>query len=155
MSANGNIKLGTKKGFSLVELVLAMAIFGLIITLSTNIDLLDVNRNNLSAAEETLQNAIKISRSNSQAGLEDSEWGVYVDDTTATVFSGPSYSGRTSSLDEIFDLPAGIEFSSTSEIIIDELSHNISTPNPPITITLNASSGNSKNVIINKYGIIN
>ena len=139
-----------KAAFTLVELLIVMAIFALLITASIPVSInfykartLDVNQNGL---VQTLRKA-QLKAMSIEA---DSSFGVYITQGKYILFRGSSYKTRDANFDEIFKLPSNIEVSGLSEIVFSKLD-GIPSKTGDITLT---SGSKSETISINKVGKI-
>jgi len=138
------------KGFSLLEVLLAISILTIIAGIFAPIYGYFYNRNNLDlAAQQTVQGLrhAQILAKNSE---RDADWGVYLNSNFITVFKGVSYLSRDDLYDESEGLPGGTVSSLPTEIVFSKAS---GTPKTFPIITLNQNN-ESKIITINSQGII-
>jgi prepilin-type N-terminal cleavage/methylation domain-containing protein len=141
----------SEEGFTLVELLLAIGIAGILLSLTT-IGLLNAQRTtSLVTAEESLIADIKSQQIKAMNGIQGSgNFGIHFASTnTYTLFQGSTFGGASStspvSLDDNITL-------SGSDVIFSKVSGEITTP-ATITVT-NTANGTSKTIQMNKYGVI-
>ena len=138
------------KGFSLLEVLLAISILTIIAGIFAPIYGYFYNRNNLDlAAQQTVQGLrhAQILAKNSE---RDADWGVYLNSNFITLFKGVSYLSRDDLYDESEGLPGGTVSSLPTEIVFSKAS---GTPKTFPIITLNQNN-ESKIITINSQGII-
>ena len=139
-------KIWIKKGFTLIELLLVIAIMALLAGLSFPIFMSLQTQSDVDlTANITIQN-LRRAQNLSQAGTDDSVWGVYIAADEMTLFRGESYLTRDDTVDELFDISPKITPSGLNEITFDKLTGEpstigdiiLSTEDKIITITINA-----------------
>lgn len=134
------------KGFSLIELLVVVAIFAILAVVSDSVYVNLKSSSNLKIATTSVVQAIRHAQINSQAVKEDSKWGIEILSNEVIIFKNNYvYPGSLS-----LDLPKGIVPSGISEIIFEKMSGSTTTTG---TITLTNSSG-VKNILINEKGTI-
>ncbi len=107
-------------------------------------------KNNLDSAVIGSVSAIRRAQASAESGNGDSNWGVKITDTSATVFAGSSYATRQTSYDEKLDFPGATTISGNSEIIFAKFTGLPQT----IGTTTIANPFGSKNLVINEAGTI-
>jgi prepilin-type N-terminal cleavage/methylation domain-containing protein len=140
------VKEDTKNGFSLVELVIVMAIVGLLFL--TAGPLYPILRRNweLGQARTKVVSALRLARESARSSQNTSNWGVKVG-SDLVVFSGSSYAARTTSLDRLDKLP-GVTVGGTSEIVFTRVTG--ATTATQLTLTNGAGT---KIITVNNYGL--
>ncbi|MFH1188835.1 MAG: type II secretion system protein [bacterium] len=144
----------SKKGFSLLEMLLSIAIISLIGGLSLPIYYSFQARNDLDLATDVITQVVRRAEILSRTMTYDDGWGVYITSGTATLFKGSDYTSRDTSYDEISSIAPSVQISGGAV----EITFIKMTGNPisaPITITLNSTSANNISIItINEKGTI-
>lgn len=146
------------RGFSLIELILVMALLSILFVLSAPLYQSFQVRNNLFVTVDVLSQNISRAQIRATYMEEDSAWGVKVNTTSNKIdniilFKGTSYSGRDSSYDETFDLYSSIHATGDTEIIFNKLTGETSTgASATITITAPQIGSLQKVVTVNKKG---
>ena len=111
-----------RKGFTLLEMLLSIAILTLLAGLSVPIYRSFYTKNDLNLSSETLVHALRRAQSESQGVLNDSSRGVYIESGNIRLFSGSSYATRDVNLDENFEIPQNIQLSGLNEVVFDKVS---------------------------------
>jgi prepilin-type N-terminal cleavage/methylation domain-containing protein len=158
--------LSIKKGFTLLELLLVIAIISLILVTSISITYSYYVRtqvdNSMSVLIETIRRAQTLSRS----AVDDSAWGVKISEQSVILFKAndgdadgnpDSYSqvSRDESLDREYKLPGEVTISNSGqvEMIFEKLTGEPSIGSL-LTIQVNSTSSYSRQITINQLGAI-
>lgn len=143
-------KLKANKGFTLIEVVLSMAIiiliFGIAAPVYQDYQIRNGMDTNVNAIIENLRRAQILS----MAVDGDSNWGVNILNNQITLFKGTSFATRDTTFDEASDMLSVISPSGLDEIIFSKLN---GLPNTTGGINLSAS-GNTRTITINEKGIL-
>lgn len=140
----------TRLGFSLVELMLAIAIVAIISAASIPFSTSFLSRTNLKNKTNELVSLLNVARINSMSGKAGSAWGVYSDGSTLVLFAGDTYATRDSAYDVDFDVPGSVVIS-TFEILFER---NTGDTGLPSVISLNDDTV-SVSVSVNELGVAN
>ncbi len=150
-----------RKGFTLIELILAISILGMIIVFSS---MAFSNQQNMVSLESTIlevNSAIREvqnkSISQSQDTVGDANYGVYFTSTSYTVFKGDSYTSNNPT-NFTRNFGSGINISSinipNSVLIFDRLSGRQANYLQAQNLTFSTFDNEIKSVTINPYGAI-
>jgi len=142
------------RAFTLIELLLVMAIIGLLVFISGPIYQVLQGRNDLQIAGETLVNNFRRAQFLAQGGVGDSVWGVNVSTTTPTItlFKGNTFATRDAIWDEATTLSSGIIPSGLLEVDFARFS---GAPNSTGTTTLTLDPQSIYYININSEGRVN
>lgn len=140
-----------EKGFSLLEVLLSIAVIAILAGLSLPITRTMLTKNDLDVATSTVAQTLRRAQILSQAVDGDTSWGVKVQSGSITLFKGTSYAARDASYDENFDLVSSITPSGTTEYVFSKLS---GLPQTIGTITLTTES-DTRTVTVNEKGMVN
>src|SRR3989338_510991 len=139
------------RGFTLVELLLSVAVIGILTAGVLGFSLFLLRSNDmelaLSATAQTLRRAQTLARS----GQHDGAWGVKLQSETITIFHGNSYANRDSSLDEVTDLPSTIAVSGLTEVTYAAAT---GTPSSAGVTTLTHETLGARRLFLNTIGTI-
>ena len=138
------------KGFTLLELLLSVALLGALAGLSLPVYRTLISKNDLDIAADTVAMSLRRAQLLSQAVSGDSAWGVKVQNGSVTLFKGAAYAGRDADFDETFTVPPTIGVSGTSEIVFTKFTGYVPTTG---TINLSAES-DEQSVAINEQGTV-
>lgn len=143
--------MSRESGFTLVELLLSVAIITLLAGMSVPVFATFNQRNDLDLTTFTIASMLRRAQTYARGSDLDSQWGVYVQSGSAVVFKGASYAARDSTQDETTTLPAAIIPSGTSEIVFAKLSGSPATTG---AITLTNNTNDARTVSINAKGMV-
>lgn len=139
-----------RRGFSLLELLIVIAIFSLFAGLGTSTYYSMRSHSNLELATGSLVEAVRFAQSSAQSGKSDSKWGVEILTNQIVIFKGDTYASRDTTKDEIFNFSSGVSASGLSEIVFEKVTG--ATVNTGTT-TLSSSS-ESRNIFVNEKGTV-
>lgn len=140
-----------KKGFTLIEVFLSLALIAVIAGIGAPLYQSFQARNDLDIAAQAMAHSLRRAQSLSQAVDDDSQWGVYIQPGSTTLFKGSDFATRDSTFDEVFSIPTTIMISGVQEVVFEKLTGN------PIsfgTTTLVNSTNETRNVAINEKGMV-
>lgn len=141
-----------KKGFTMIEILLSMAVLSIIVGIGSPIYQSFQNRNNLDITTTTIVQTMRRAQVLAQSVDGDTSWGVKIQSGSIVLFQGVNFETRDPEFDEMFDLPTSITPSGLPEIIFTKF-----TGLPQITgsIVLTYNINETRNITINEKGTIN
>lgn len=152
---------GSQGGFTLLELLVVMALIGILMTL-TVVNLVKPQRSaSIAGTVDVLvadlrSQQLKAMAGDSQSASSAQAHGIYIEPNRYTIFKGSSYSGADA--DNFIVQPDSITFSTnfaSSQVAFQRASGEPSGFNPSAnTITVSNLSGESKTLTINRYGVV-
>lgn len=143
-------KLTSNYGFTLLELLLSVAVISALAGLSLPVYRTLLQKNDLDIAAVTIAQSLRRSQLLSQAVDGDTTWGVNVQSGSIVVFKGASYAARDTAFDETFDVPGTIGVGGATEIVFAKF-----TGLPQTTGVINVSTeSDARSVSINEKGTI-
>lgn len=140
-----------QRGFTLLELLLSVAIIGAIAGLGAPVYQSFQVRNDLEIAANTLAQSARRASVLAAASEGDSVWGLQVASGQIVIFKGTSYAARDTDYDEISTLPSSITPSSLTEVTFAKMT---GLPNATGTMTLTSVTGDTRNVVLNARGTV-
>lgn len=141
-------KIFLQKGFSLVELLVVMAILGILAFATGPVVSTLRSSWNLEMSTLKLTSALRYARQASVAGKADSAWGVNISSNKITIFAGASFASRNVVYDRREDL-SGVNVSGLTEKIFIASTGRTSAGQ----VVLSNSFG-QKTIDINQLGMI-
>lgn len=146
-----SVKHQKNKGFTLLEVLLSVAIIVLLAGLGTPIYQSFQTRNDLDIAQHTLASSLRRAQVLSQSVDGNAPWGVSLRSGEIILFQGSSYTARDTSLDEVFDLPGSISPSGVSEMVYEIFTGE---PQATGTMTLTSNANEIRTITVNEKGTI-
>jgi prepilin-type N-terminal cleavage/methylation domain-containing protein len=138
------------RGFSLIELLLVVAIVAVLGAGSASFYSRFIVQNDVAVTRDQLVAALRKAQTYSMVGKRASPWGVHYTTGTITLYQGPSFALRNSAVDEKISVRSTILLSGLTEINFARMS-GIPSAMPTITISGNADT---KSVTVNAVGAI-
>ncbi|MCK5080836.1 MAG: prepilin-type N-terminal cleavage/methylation domain-containing protein [Candidatus Moranbacteria bacterium] len=140
-----------KKGYTLLEILLSVAIISVIAGFSISVYQTFQNRNDLDVTVGAMMDSLRRAHFFSQGIKNDSQWGVKIENSKIVLFQGNSFSTRDQSYDEEFLVSSTISSSGLQEIVFEKFS---GTPDSVGLITLTSINNDSRSISINSKGFL-
>ncbi len=144
-----------KRGFTLLEILIVVAILAVVATIGTGIYRNLAKRIEFDEAKAVFISDIKLARASAMSGESALPWGIHIEnstDDTYAIFSGVSYASGT--VDATTTLPIGVSWTSPSEgSSTDILFSRITGTTTPATVTM-TSEGVSQTITVTAVGHI-
>ncbi len=140
----------SRSGFTIVEMLLVMAIIASIGALSFPFIVAFSNRNNLDIAVNTLVQAERRAQTMSTVVESDSQWGVNIASGRITLYKGTTYAGRDTGFDENHEISSSISVTGLTDISYSKV---FGTPTATGTTTL-TNENDTRMVTVNAKGTI-
>jgi prepilin-type N-terminal cleavage/methylation domain-containing protein len=141
-----------QRGFTLVEVLLSMAIIGTLAGLSLPVYESFVRRNDLDLAAQQLAASLRRAETYARSVKQDAAWSVRIEPTSVVLYQGTNFGGRDTAFDETFTLPGSITTGGLSEIQFAKWS---ATPSSTGNITLTSSVNETRTIAVNAKGMVN
>jgi prepilin-type N-terminal cleavage/methylation domain-containing protein len=138
------------KGFTLLELLMSVAVLSLLAIFIIPVSQSLQNRNNLDAATQTIVLAIRHAQLQAIGGKSDDSWGIHLSEGIVTIFRGGSYGDHPSDNDEQSFTPT-ISPSGTTEFVFEKITGTLGEAGE---ITLTGPSGDERTITVNEKGAI-
>lgn len=148
---NSERRLVKKKGFSLIENLLTVAIIALMASASIPLLSGSLTKNDLNTSKHISLNIIRKAQGLAMSQSEDSNWGVSLQSNSLVLYKGDSYAARDTSFDESYDLPNSISISGFTGTNFQTLSGR---PDSTSTILISTSNGESTSITINSMTVV-
>lgn len=140
-----------QRGFTLLELLLSVAILTLLTGLSLPVYESFVRRNDLDLTVQSAVGSIRRAETYARANNGDSTWGVRFLPTGVTLFKGATYATRDSTLDETISLPGTVTLSGLSEVVFSKLN---ATPSTTGSVIFSSTANDTRTVVVNAEGMV-
>ncbi|MGD8373438.1 MAG: prepilin-type N-terminal cleavage/methylation domain-containing protein [Candidatus Woesebacteria bacterium] len=139
-------------GFSLLEVLLSVAILVMLAGLSLPVFASFNNRNDLDIAAQSLVDSLRRAQVYARGVKADDQWGVNVQQGSITVFKGSDFNARDSSYDEVISMPSTLTPSDMTMVVFAK---NNANPSQAGSFTLSSSAASQiKTVTINEKGTV-
>ena len=138
-------------GFTLIEMLLSVAIIGMLVGMSMPVYESFVRRNDLDLTTQTTAALIRRAAMYARTLNGDSSWSVEFQTSTITLFKGTDFAGRTTSFDETISVPGSITVGGLGEVQFTKFT---GAPNTTGSVTLTSSLGDVKTVTVGTKGVI-
>lgn len=142
----------SEKGFSLLEVLLSVAIIIMLAGLSLPVFASFNNRNDLDIATQTLVDSLRRAQLYARGVKADDQWGVNVQLGTITVFKGADFNTRDANYDESTSIPTTLTPGGIASVVFAK---NTATPSQTGSFSLSSSLVNqTKTVTLNAKGMV-
>ena len=142
---------GAAGGFTLVEMLLSVAIITLIVAVGTPVYETFVRRNDLDITTQTVAGMLRRAEVYARAVSGDSVWSVEFQSGTVTLFKGATFAGRDTGFDEAVSVPDSMSLSGLTEVQFAKLS---GAPNTTGTLTLTSTANATRTITLNAKGMV-
>lgn len=145
--------MSREAGFSLLELLLSIAIIGIITGMSLPLYASFQSRNDLDIDTQGVAGMLRRAELYARTMNADSPWGVKVQSGSAVLFKGATYATRDTNADETDTLPTQVTFSGTiSEVVFSRFT---ATPSTTGTVVLTHTATNeTRTITLNAKGMV-
>jgi len=150
------------KSFTLIELLIVIAILGILIVASASVFVFFQKRSQLNNDTEKIINILRLAQSKTLACEDLSRYGVYFDANASPqqyiLFKGDNFAGRDLNFDKTYNLSSEVEFydidlSGGSEVVFEKITGAANNPGS-IPIRLIEDSAKTRTVYVEKSGYI-
>lgn len=138
-------------GFTLYEMLLAVAVLTLIIGLGAPVYLGFQTRNDVDVAAQVTTAALRRAETLTKGLAQDSPWGVFATTSQIIVFSGSSFVLRNPVYDETTDIAPSLALSGQNETVFAKFT---GLPNASGTLIITAINGDARSISINSKGTV-
>ena len=140
-----------QQGFTLIEVLLSVAILTLLTGLSLPVYETFVRRNDLDLTTQSIVASVRRAESYARGVNGDSTWGIEFLSSGVTLFQGATYASRNSAFDETIPLPNSLSISGTTEVVFSKLS---AAPSTTGSVTLSGTTNDTRTITINAKGMV-
>jgi prepilin-type N-terminal cleavage/methylation domain-containing protein len=138
------------RGFSLIEVLLVMALIGALAAVSAPVVSQFQSRNDLDTAVTMIVGSLRQAQAHAIAGDGDSTWGMRVGTNDVTLFRGTSYATRTTAWDTVAPWANTLAVSGTTEYVFTKTEGRTTAG----SITLTTPDGVARTLTVNALGRI-
>lgn len=139
-----------QSGFSLVEVLVVIGIVAILSTVSVSSYVNHKTQNEFELASTELVRHVNLAQQNARLGYQDSDWSLYKNENTVTLFAGDDYDSRDTAKDKDFEVNSRINISGPDTITFQKVSGY-----PKAVGTYTVGDGERSQVIsINEYGTL-
>ena len=132
-------------GFTLVEMVISLAILTLIVGMGVPTTIGFFQRQSVTAERDTLVSLLRRARTEAMTNRSESAHGLFIDTSSYIIYQGNAYDARVAMYDEVFPRGGGITVATTTDINFSALSGDasssvtlaVSQSTKTVTITIN------------------
>ena len=139
-----------KRGFTLIESLLSVALLALIAFIAAPVYQSFQVRNNLTVTQSHIVDTLRRAQQLSLASEGDIESGIRIETNSIILFRGINYATRDILFDEVSEIPSSIIPSGINEITFTKLK---GLPSLTGVITLSSSMNETKPITINEKGV--
>ena len=116
-----NHKLNKKKGFTLAELLLSLALFGAIVGLSAPLTQSFLFQREVESATNMIVSASRTAQNKSISNENESRWGVYIEQDQVTIFAGDTYTTRDTAEDITLLYEGTVTITGLGEVVFTQI----------------------------------
>lgn len=151
MTGMSHLKHESRKGFTLIEVMLTMSLFAIISFLASPFYGHFIFTRELPVVSEELRGSLAKAKLYSMQSKNASSWGVGVSDSRIVLFRGDSFGGREQSFDQTFDIHPKITVSGLETGVIFARTTGRPMSQPTIVVSGN---GETETFTINSEGVL-
>lgn len=146
-----------QKGFTVIELLLVIAIMSLISALSISFYARFITQNAVANTQDQLAGDFRKAQIYAMEGKLNSNWGVNFTANTIVLYQGSSYAARTAALDENFSVNSNISISGMSDVNYAGMTGVPTNGGSAVTtlnITITGPNSTTKTITMNSFGVV-
>jgi len=151
MTSSMSKMAGKENGFTLIEMLLVVAIISLITVVGAPIFLSFQATNELDVARNTIAQYLYEAQSYSRDEDHDCQWGVTISSQQLTLFCGSSYATRNTAYDISYSIPSSVVVQHSLEVTYSKL---YGLPQTTGSFNLSTTGGQSTSVSVNTKGMV-
>jgi prepilin-type N-terminal cleavage/methylation domain-containing protein len=140
-----------KQGFTLVELLLSVALIAILMGIMLPVFYGFRTRHDLDIAAESVASSLRRASVLARGVESDMDWGVVIATGTITIFRGSSFAARAAADDESIAVPDTFRLDGLQEVVFERVT---GFPRSTGTTTITAISGEARTVGINARGMV-
>lgn len=139
------------RGFTLIEFMLVMALFLILAGMAPAFYSRFLLQDAVAETADRLAFSLRNAQGFALSGKEGTPWGVAISGDSIVLFSGTSFATRNAALDRRVAVPSAVTIGGFTETVFSRVT---GMPTAPLTISLTASGGASRTVVMNSFGVV-
>lgn len=143
--------LAHESGFTLVELLLSIAIITILTGVSLPVYESFVRRNDLDLTTQSIAFMLRRAETYARAVNRDSVWSVEMQASTVTLFQGTVFASRNTAYDETLSVPGSVTLGGLAEVQFAKVT---AIPNTTGSITLASTTNDTRTITVNAKGMV-
>ncbi|HLZ14747.1 MAG TPA: prepilin-type N-terminal cleavage/methylation domain-containing protein [Candidatus Saccharimonadales bacterium] len=143
--------MNREAGFSLIEMLLVVAIMASILAISVPVYERFVWRDDMDLAAQNLATTFRRAEDYARSGYNDSAWSVEIQSSGMTLFMGTSFAGRNTNYDEAISFPGDVTPSGGTEV---QFAKFTGLPGAANSVTLTSTTGDNRTVAVSAKGVV-
>jgi prepilin-type N-terminal cleavage/methylation domain-containing protein len=140
------------RGFTLIEILLSVAIMSVLIGLSLPMYNAYNNRNDLDLTSQTITEMMRRAMTYSRGMRFDDSWAVHIQTGSTTLYKGTVYATRDASYDESATIPSSFTMSGMSDVSFAKMT-GLPSSTGVVTLAISGTS-ESRSVTLNGEGMV-
>ncbi len=147
----GRFRIQLFRGFTLVEMVLSIAIFTLILAMTLPMLRTFTLRNDLDVATNSIVQNMRRAQTLAYVADGDTSWGLHVTVGSILIYKGVSYAARDQTYDEVTTMPTSIDVAGLNDVTFTKAT---GIPQSTGSLTLTSASNETRTITINQKGMV-
>jgi len=142
-----------QRGFTLIEVLLSVAIIGILVGLSLPLYRSFQTRSDLDVVTQGFADALYRAQSYARSGRQDSAWSIHIPPNYGSfyLYKGSSFAGREAQYDETFSYVGSTSSSTLSDITFSKFTGE---PTATGSVTITSPNNETRTVTINAKGLV-
>ena len=139
-----------REGFTLIEILLSLALVTLLTAISVPFYQSFQQANELDATKETILSALRTAKTYARESKDNANWGVYISTENVVLFQGDSYTTRDPSYDLYYSISSKVSLYGSTEFVF-----NTPFGSPTSTGTIGLAINNkSDSILVNEKSVL-
>lgn len=156
------MKNKSKRGFTLIEISIIVALIGILLSVSLAGFVFQRKATDLKGSAEEVINILRLAQSKTLGSTDNAQYGVYFSNSISPnqyiLFTGANYASRNPSLDIVYSLPGTMEFYSINfnggnELVFEKLTGETNLPGQ-LSLRIISDPSQSQSVFVSGSGAV-